>query len=142
MENKEEESKAGKNEKDFKNFIEKNSNLTLKGKKGFSGQNTYISVDEYFEYNGKKVYVEIDSGNMAKLIAGQYILLNILGKFDKDSIFLVIHYYTDYNPQRTKNVLECVNKNALDNKGVKFIALHINEFKQLVKDRNLKTVIK
>lgn len=134
--------KAGDNEADFKKFIKENTNLNLKGKKMFPGENTSISVDEYFEYNGKKVYVEIDSGNMAKLIAGQYILLNILGEFDKDSMFLVIHYYANYNPQRTKNVLECVNKNALDNKGVKFIALHINEFKQLVKDRNLKTVIK
>lgn len=141
MENKKEK-KAGENEEDFKKFIRENTDLNLKGKKRFTGENTSISVDEYFEYNGKKVYVEIDSGNMAKLIAGQYILLNILGKFDKDSIFLVIHYYTDYNPQRTKNVLECVNKNALDNKGVKFIALHINQFKQLVEDGDLKTVIK
>lgn len=142
MENKKEESKAGDNEADFKKFIRENTDLNLKGKKSFTGENTYISGDEYFEYNGKKVYVEIDSGNMAKLIAGQYILLNILGEFDKDSMFLVIHYYANYNYQRTKNVLECVNKNALDNKGIKFIALHINQFKKLVKAGNLKTVIK
>ena len=101
---------AGDNEKAFRGRM----NGKIKGKLSLkSDENVYISVDGHFEYENKLYLVEIDSGNQAKLLAGQYILLNVLWndiKIEETSyaiencIFLVVHYYDSYNSDRTINV--------------------------------------
>ena len=94
---------AGTNETDFKERTKTNSTYNILEKKIFGkGTGTNISVDGHFVYNDKLYLVEIDSGNEAKLLAGQYILLNALfeptmikNKTFKISecVFLVIHYF-------------------------------------------------
>lgn len=55
------------------------------------------SVDETIVLpDGRQILVEIDSSNTAKLLAGQYALLNGLCKADRaQTLFLVVHYYID-----------------------------------------------
>lgn len=128
--------KAGDNEKDFINFVMQNSDIELKGKKVFGDrEGVNISVDNYFELDGKNVYVEIDSGNMAKLLVGQYVLLNSLKQYDNNDIFLIIHYYKNYNDKRTKKNLKHITENlkhSTENskEWMNFVAMHIDEFKR------------
>ena len=100
---------------DNENKFKDRMNGHIKKKLSFKcGNKTYISVDGHFEYNNKLYLLEIDSGNEAKLLAGQYVLINALWKDIclngktyniKQCVFLVVHYYKDYNPNRTINVL-------------------------------------
>ena len=133
---------AGDNEKLFEELIcgKFGSNI-LSGKRSFSleidGQKkAVISVDQSIELeDGSLILTEIDSGNMAKLIAGQYALLN--GMYDKDrakALFLVVHYYTAYNPERTEK-----NLNAIQhfNRGASWIpygAYSIEGFKSIIRE--------
>lgn len=72
--------------------------------------------------------VEVDSGNMAKLLAGQYVLLNQLYTGDKkQTCFLVVHTYSQYNPERTTNNLALINSELYDGNGIAFGALHIEK---------------
>lgn len=94
---------AGDNEADFRRtFIEKFGAKSLDGKRRyhyrFPGHKPVTtSVDETIVLpDGRLILVEIDSGNMAKLLAGQYALLNGLCKEDRQrTLFLVVHYYVD-----------------------------------------------
>ncbi len=117
QESKMEKPVAGTNEKEFKETIkEDNLGAKIVFKKGTNGSS--ISVDGHFSYNNRLYLVEIDSANEAKLVVGQYCLINALFDFSRneatkeyetrreDVTFLVIHYGKKYNPQRTiKNFL-------------------------------------
>ncbi|MBO5907375.1 MAG: hypothetical protein J6Q85_04420 [Clostridia bacterium] len=127
---------AGDNEKNFRMRMTGNIKSKISFKHKDSKSNVYISVDGHFEYNGRLYLVEVDSGNEAKLLAGQYILLNSIYKQDviegrmyapKDCVFLVIHFYNDYNVERTKNVLSFL-KNKL-NLEISFLAIHQENIK-------------
>jgi hypothetical protein len=89
----------------------------------------YISVDAHFVLDDNLYLVEIDSGNEAKLLAGQYCLINDLSEdnvfksYDKDhTCFVVIHFYENYNPSRTNNVLAFLKKKH--NYKIKHLAFH------------------
>lgn len=105
---------AGKNEKDFESIFETYKlNGLLKGKKTYNNKKSgdekvSISVDYRIVYDNKEILIEIDSGNMAKLIVGQYTLLNILCENPENKTFIVVHYYKDYNPIRTIKNLKFV----------------------------------
>jgi hypothetical protein len=60
------------------------------------------SVDFFFEDTGTKYYIEVDSYNMAKCVFGQYLLLNQTEVKKEKCVFVVIHFYNGYNPERTK----------------------------------------
>jgi hypothetical protein len=127
-------SKAGTNEFKFETFMKNRyRGSVLNGKVTYGKQAaSNISVDNSIEIGGKKILIEIDSGNMAKLLAGQYTLLNLLcNEENKDVLFIVIHYYKDYNPERTVKNLKLINEKLFKNKGIKFKVFHINQFKQL-----------
>lgn len=71
--------KSGYNEQRFRDIFSKKSPETqLLGKRRYKANGVEISVDESFEYADCEILVEIDSGNMAKLLVGQYMLLNNL----------------------------------------------------------------
>ncbi|MDE6201299.1 MAG: hypothetical protein K2M47_05425 [Clostridiales bacterium] len=124
--------KAGDNEKEFRDRMGKNQNDidNLLGKLRLCDTDkANISVDGHFAYNGKLYLVEIDSANEAKLLAGQYILLDVLFNTAKlmnyskaNCVFLVIHYFNDYNPERTEKVLKTL-KNKLKTT-INFMAFH------------------
>ena len=119
--------KAGDNERKFKTLFETNVPGTpLTGKQHYELSGIKISVDQSFEHEGKEFLVEIDSGNMAKLLVGQYVLVNQLRLLPKEAFFLVVHTYKEYNPMRTVNNLHLVNQKLYGGKGIPFGAVHIN----------------
>jgi len=127
---------AKDNEKIFLNlFSEKVSGTTLSEQKTFAikdkkQRRLSSSVDYYFDHNNRQILVEIDSYNMAKVIVGQYLLLNqFRDKTLTNPLFLVVHTYSNYNPERTIKYLEHVKDKVLQGKGMPFGVIHINTFK-------------
>lgn len=119
--------KAGDNERKFEQlFNAKSAGVNLLGKQRFVSGEVEISVDQSFEHDEKDYLVEIDSGNMAKLLVGQYVLLNQLRDSKKAAFFLVVHTYKNYNPMRTVHNLNLVNRGLLGGKGIPFGAIHID----------------
>jgi hypothetical protein len=89
------------------------------------------SIDFTLVENNKTYYIEVDSYNMAKCVLGQYVLLNQTDKIDKkNSIFVVIHFYNGYDPERTINHLNLA-KNKL-NCTLPFAVFHIDNLKDKV----------
>lgn len=136
---------AGDNEKLFKDLItRKFGGDCLVGKRSFElkldgYQKATISVDESILINDKTILIEIDSGNMAKLLAGQYALLNGMYEGNKpDTLFLVVHYYKDsksgklYRPERTLKNLNAIQHFNPDDNWIPFNAFNIEGFKNIV----------
>lgn len=122
---------AGTNEKKFSSFLEEKINVPLDGKKSFKSnkRSVSISVDNSLVVDDWLIMFEIDSGNMAKLLAGQYTLLNILAKDeDKRLFFVIIHYYKNYNSDRTIKNLNLINDTLFENSGIPFKVFSKQEF--------------
>jgi hypothetical protein len=119
--------RAGTNEKRFQEFMRK-LGVNLEGKQCFKQGNVQISVDESFTHKDKQYLIEIDSGNMAKLLVGQYVLLNQLHPQSRRApVFLVIHNYKGYNPKRTINNLHLINQQLYAGNGLEFGAMHFDQ---------------
>lgn len=120
--------KAGANESRFAQIMqEKAADTPLLGKRRFSLGDVSISVDQSLMHDDTNYLIEIDSANMAKLLVGQYVLLNQLyGKDRENAFFLVVHVYRGYNSQRTLNNLHLINEQIYLGKGIKFGAMHID----------------
>ena len=133
-------------EKEFEEyFLSKKMKDMLCGKIEWGNSDLKISVDNSI-FTDKYIFlVEIDSSNYAKLVCGQYTLINILKdqpvkseikeKFkNKELIFVIIHCYNSknrkFNTQRTRNNLNLINKNCFNNKGIKYSAFHFEDFKK------------
>lgn len=139
---------AGNNEKDFLDLLEsKFGEGCLSGRLRYTlnldgFEQVEISVDQSMDLeDGRRLLIEIDSGNMAKLIAGQYALLNGMNKDCRDKTsFLVIHYYTDsktgrdYTPQRTLKNINAIQHFSNNESWLKYNAIHINQFRELVRE--------
>lgn len=118
---------AGTNEKKFKDLMARAQDVKLLGKRKFVSGNVEISVDESLEHDGVEYLIEIDSANMAKLLVGQYVLLNQLHTTrEKSPIFLVVHTYKKFNPQRTLRNLELINQQLYGGEGIEFGAVHFD----------------
>ncbi|WP_157838888.1 hypothetical protein [Achromobacter sp. DH1f] len=101
---------------------------TIEDKKG---RKLSSSVDHYFEHNGRQVLIELDSYNMAKVVVGQYLLLNqFRDKSLSNPVFLVIHAYKNYAPVRTIKYLEHVTENVIKEDSIPFGVIHIDSFKE------------
>ncbi|MCA0894028.1 hypothetical protein [Microbulbifer agarilyticus] len=118
---------AGNNEKQFiQLFDSKVGKGILNGKRSFKKTNVSISVDNSLHNGNSEILIEIDSGNMAKLLVGQYVLLNQLYTgLARNAHFLVVHTYNGYNVQRTLNNLALVKK--LHKYDLSYSAMHIND---------------
>ena len=138
---------AGDNEGSFRRLmIEKFGEDCLSGKKSYSLKldgfpKASISVDESISQSNRTILIEIDSGNMAKLLAGQYALLN--GMYDvskSNTLFLVVHYYKDsktgnlYSRDRTLKNLNAIQHFNPEADWIPFNAFNIDEFKELMSD--------
>ncbi|WP_271729826.1 hypothetical protein [Aquimarina algiphila] len=133
--------KAGFNERKFnKLIIERFGYNFLNGKKVFKSksEDISISVDNSLYTSALDLLFEIDSGNMAKLLAGQYIFLNILNNRKSNKIFVVIHYYKNYNSSRTIKNLNLINREIYKNLGIPILAFNVLEFIDFVNDCNSK----
>lgn len=139
--------KAGDNEKDFRRtFTQKFGAESLSGKRVFGfkfpGHNRVsTSVDETILLpDGRLILVEIDSGNMAKLLAGQYALLNGLCKEDREkTLFLVVHYYVDkknnnkpYAANRTTKNLHAIQNFAPGTDWLPYHAMNIVDMREAI----------
>lgn len=127
---------AKDNEKIFLNlFSQKVKGITLSEQKTFAikdekKRKLSSSVDYYFDHNNRQLLVEVDSYNMAKVLVGQYLLLNqFRDKTLTNPLFLVVHTYSNYEPERTIKYLEHVKDKVLQGKGMPFGVIHINTFK-------------
>lgn len=137
---------AGDNEKIFRKLVsDKFGEGLFSGKRNYSlklddQEKVSISVDESISFpDGGELLIEIDSGNAAKIIVGQYFLLN--GLYDKareDAAFVVIHFHTDkgrdFNPARTMNNLKAAQSLSESETWIKYNALHINDVRKLVEE--------
>lgn len=129
-------SAAGNNEAEFKAIIESKFGEILNGKGIWKDNENQveISVDQTIETDDFNLLFEIDSGNYAKLIVGQYTLLNELYNCsDKETVFIVVHFYnrnTDkpYNPERTIRNLNFINQKVFSESGMPFLVFNLNTF--------------
>ena len=134
-------SKAGENEKKFKKLISDRFGTGL-----LQGSQTYknydadvsISVDDMIEIDGKRILFEIDSGNYAKLLVGQYVLLNQIIEDQENVLFVIVHYYTQYNCERTRKNLQFINEGLYKSEGMPFKVFtaesfqsEINQYKEI-----------
>lgn len=140
--------RSGDNERRFKELCSRASGVQLLGKRRFAAGDVSISVDESLLHKGTEYLVEIDSGNMAKLLVGQYVLLNQLYQRGAHSpFFLVVHAYGGrgngddspsgslaYNPVRTVNNLQLVNQQLYGGVGIPFAAVHLNSLADWLED--------
>lgn len=131
---------AKDNEKKFHKYLAdlyKEINLMNPSPYKDQDANVSISVDKLFIHGDTTYLIEIDSGNYAKLLVGQYVLLNQLYGSNVDAIFLVVHFYEDkkrkkqYNAQRTINNLRFVNDTVYEGDGLRFCVMNKGEFENL-----------
>lgn len=117
------------------NNREKQDKLTKIVRKKEKGFRWELYKDEKVSINPKYRMIII-AGNMAKLIVGQYTLLNILcNSIEKSNIvFIVIHYYKDYNTKRTEKNLKLVSKAVFNDNGIRFKVFNIKEFEKIRKN--------
>lgn len=147
---------AGQNELHFRNAITAKFGAVLAGKQRYVDDQEMafpaeISVDDsIFLPDGRVVLIEVDSANMAKLVTGQYTLLNGLykGTVDK-TLFLAIHYYVNrkrhphapYEASRTLKNLKFVQKLASARKWLPYNALHMQDFEKIIKEASSITAL-
>ncbi len=123
--------KAGKNEKKVIKYLKNKYKLSFLGKKKFYSDDKFIeiSVDESFDLPQKKCLLEIDSYNMAKVLIGQFTLLNLLIPDNEKNnyIFIVIHMYKKYNIDRTLKYLNFLKSKLFNNKIIEYKIIHYKE---------------
>lgn len=138
---------AGDNERLLRNLlINKFGDGVLNGKRSFASvinghnENVYISVDNTIRLrNGREILIEVDSGNYAKLLAGQYALINGLFNGEREkTLFLVVHFYKSSKSQKeftasrtlkNLNAIQSFNSNA---NWLPYAAINFSEFSEIV----------
>lgn len=135
--------KAGTREKQFIDLCNLLDTKMLSGKMSFENPDkVYVSVDNSIILDNDIILIEIDASNQAKLVSGQYTLLNLLKNSpskkyaeivkEKNLIFFVIHCYgnsdkkNNYNPQRSRKNFDFINKFAFNGKGLQYGSMHID----------------
>jgi hypothetical protein len=64
------------------------------------------SVDFKINLGGINFLIEVDSNNVAKIIFGQYLLLNKAKDLPQKPFLIIIHCYDGYNIERTNKHLD------------------------------------
>ena len=135
---------AGTRERQFIDFCNQIDNKLLSGKISFTDKEyAEVSVDNSIILGNAVILIEIDSSNQAKLVAGQYTLLNILRskpltKYEdivkgKELVFFVVHCFGNdargnrYNPERSRRNFSLINREAFSNAGLKYGSIHIDD---------------
>lgn len=140
--------KRENHELNFKQLMESKFGPCLNGKRSyrieFNGAcRVGTSVDQSMVVSGgRTILFEIDSGNVAKSIAGQYVLLNSLYNGDRtSSIFVIVHCYRDgnnggklYNPERTDNHLRAVRHFSPEKNWLPWVAVSVDQMAMIVAD--------
>jgi hypothetical protein len=132
--------KAGNNEAVFKEIIESKFGKILNGKRIWRNneKEVEISVDQTIQTDDFDLLIEIDSGNYAKLIVGQYTLLNELhSSSGRKTVFVIVHFYNrntnkPYNPERTLRNLNFINEKTFSGNGISFLAFNLQTFNEFL----------
>lgn len=114
-----------------------NQTYSLDLEKSTSGKikdDLQVSVDFIWEINGVKILFEVDSYNAAKIVFGQYVLLNHTKEYQNNCILIVIHCYKNYNSERTKKYLDFA-KEKLKYK-IPFLVFNEIDWTQFIKSKS------
>ena len=133
-----------KNEKKFEQQLSRIKNLKLSSHKQFSTDDgskdhVKIEIDYMIEIDDFQILFEVDSYNMAKVVCGEYVLLNLLYEWTKGKkpIFVIIHYYNKYNSERTVKSLNIIDKKLLNNeKKIPFVVFSEAEWNNFIEKIN------
>lgn len=138
---------AGDNEKLFRALLKnKFGNSILNGRRSFKSvvnghdEKVYISVDDTILLpDGREILIEVDSGNYAKLLAGQYALINGLFDGERDkTLFLVVHFYKslrsqkEYTASRTLKNLNAIRSFNSKANWLPYAAINFSEFSEIL----------
>ena len=96
------------------------------------------SVDFSLEIKGINFLFEIDSNNAAKIIFGQYLLLNKAKKLPKIPFLIIIHCFKNFNKSRTIKHLNLAKD--LYRCKLPFVVLTENEWINATLNKNQKQI--
>lgn len=131
-----------RNEQVFAEYINGKCPSILKCKLSWKKESVFISADFHIETNKYIYLIEVDASNQAKLIVGQYLLINLLKDFPtfktakqllnkkKSFRFIVIHFYKNYNQTRSVLNMEMINNEVFEKKGIPSASIHFNDFQK------------
>lgn len=127
--------RAGDNEKRLKEALE-TFGIVLGDKVFFKERlseeaSATVSVDAQIASGNRRLLVEIDSYNMAKVVAGQYTVINSIllrEHAPTEQVFVVVHCYKGYRPERTRQLLTYIDKTVFKGKGLPFVACTYEAF--------------
>jgi hypothetical protein len=96
--------------------------------------NLLVSVDFIWKEKDLTFLFEVDSYNAAKIIFGEYMLLNQVKAYKSNCILVIIHCYKKYNIERTEKYL----KFAVDKLKCKlpYVVFSNSEWQELVKNKS------
>jgi hypothetical protein len=96
-----------KNETNLRNDLSKKLDINLyKSDFDLVSDNIKTSVDFKLNIGDTNFLFEVDSNNVAKIIFGQYLLLNKAKNLPENPFLIIIHCYKGYNIERTKKHLK------------------------------------
>ena len=128
------------NEKRILSDLNLTYNLNLeKSTKGRIKDDLHVSVDFIWEINGIKILFEVDSYNAAKIVFGQYVLLNHTKEYQNNCILVVIHCYKNYNIERTKKYLNFAQEKLKCK--MPFIVFDKVEWNELIKTKSKQQLV-
>lgn len=90
----------------FKELVKKYNLNIEKSKPGVVFGELNVSVDFIWKEKDLTFLFEIDSYNAAKIIFGEYVLLNQVKAYKSNCILVIIHCYKNYNVKRTEKYLD------------------------------------
>jgi hypothetical protein len=93
-----------------------------------------VSVDFIWKDKDLTYLFEIDSNNAAKIIFGEYVLLNQVKAYKSNCILVIIHFYKNYNIERTRKYLKFANE-KLECK-LPYLVFSNSEWHELIKTKN------
>jgi hypothetical protein len=92
------------------------------------------SVDFKFKLGKVNFLFEVDSNNVAKIIFGQYLLLNKVKNLPENPFLIIIHCYKGYNPKRTNKHLNYAKE--VYNCRIPYIAITNDEWIKIIKNKS------
>lgn len=89
------------------------------------------SIDFQIEHEGKIYLFEVDTYNTAKVLFGQYLLLNNYISEPEKYVYIPVHYNNKFNIIHSYNHLDYAYKNL--NCKIRFIIFDQNSIKEIIK---------
>lgn len=124
-----------KNETRIREDLSKSLSIDLKKAEfTFITDTVKTSVDFVLKLDEYNFLFEVDSNNAAKIVFGQYMLLNKSRNLAKNSFLVIIHCYKGYNIERTIKHLNYA-KDAYNCK-IPFVILSEKEWILNTKDKS------